>query len=134
MAFAPGHSGGDRVRTTIASGVVALRHWKVFNCSYSDCPVTAPATWFIDPPYEGAGKHYKFGSEGIDFVALAEWCRSRKGQVIVCENDGAAWLPFRELASVKTTRAHRRSKEVVWTNDLGVEHPAQAGASARRSR
>lgn len=113
----PGSFWGTRVRQTIASQVNSIRHWRVYNCSYVDCPTSRVATWFIDPPYEGAGKHYRFGSEQIDFGELATWCKSRPGQVIVCENKGAAWLPFRELADVKTTRADRRSREVIWLSD-----------------
>ncbi len=113
----PGSFWGERVRETIASQVDRIRHWQVFNCSYELCPVDAPATWFIDPPYQGAGRHYRFGSSGIDYLELGEWCRSRRGQVIVCENAGAGWLPFRQLADVKTTRASSRSAEVSWVND-----------------
>ncbi|MCX4242433.1 hypothetical protein [Paraliomyxa miuraensis] len=110
----PGSFWGARVRQTIASQVEAIRDWKVFNRSYVDCPTPRAATWFVDPPYETAGKHYRYGSEQIDYRELAAWCRSRPGQVIVCENEGASWLPFRPLADVKTTRVDRRSKEVVW--------------------
>ncbi len=112
----PGSFWGPRVRQTIASQVDAIRHWRVFNRSYDRCPCPRAATWFIDPPYQAAGKHYRFGSEQIDYSALAAWCRSRSGQIIVCENEGASWLPFRPLADVKTTRADRRSKEVVWSS------------------
>jgi site-specific DNA-adenine methylase len=110
----PGSFWGPRVRQTIASQVDAIRHWQIFNCSYSECPTSDEATWYIDPPYQAAGKHYRFGSEQIDYSALAEWCRSRRGQVIVCENVGATWLPFRKLADVKTTRAGKRSVEAIW--------------------
>jgi len=112
----PGSFWGDRVRNTIATQVGSIRHWRVYRCSYEDCPIVGPATWFVDPPYQMAGKHYAFGSDGISFPALAEWCRSRKGQVLVCENEGADWLPFRHLAHVKTTRRGRTSTEVFWTN------------------
>ena len=112
----PGSFWGPRVRHTIASQVDSIRHWQVHNCSYLECPTPRAATWFVDPPYEGAGRHYRFGSAHIDFAALAAWCKSRPGQVIVCENKGATWLPFRELADVKTTRADRRSREVMWLN------------------
>jgi site-specific DNA-adenine methylase len=114
----PGSFWGDRVRNTIASQVDAIRHWKVFHRSYEDCPSPRAATWFVDPPYQRAGKHYRFGSDNIDYKELAYWCRSRPGLVIVCENAGADWLPFTHLADVKTTRAKRRSKEVVWTNEV----------------
>lgn len=110
----PGSFWGVRVRQTIASQVEAIRHWQVLNCSYEDLPTPRRATWFIDPPYEAAGKHYRFGSDQINYSALAKWCRTRPGQVIVCENDGATWLPFQALADVKTTRAAHRSQEVIW--------------------
>jgi len=112
----PGSFWGNRVRETIASQGDAIRHWEITDCSYEDCPYEGPATWFVDPPYQKAGTHYHYGSKGIDYGHLAAWCRSREGQVIVCENDGADWLPFQPLADVKTTRRGRRSKEVIWSN------------------
>ncbi len=110
----PGSFWGDRVRSTIARQVATIRHWKIYHRSYENCPTPRLATWFIDPPYQEAGQHYRFGSKEIDYRELSRWCRSRPGQVIVCENSGASWLPFRELAAVKTTRANRKSREVVW--------------------
>lgn len=115
--YSPGTFWGDRARNTIASQVDHIRHWKVYNCSYVDCPVTGGATWFVDPPYQHAGRYYAYGSGNIDFEHLGDWCRSLEGQVIVCENEGAKWLPFRALASVRTARVGRISKEAVWTND-----------------
>ena len=112
----PGSFWGDRVRQTIASQVDAIRHWEVHHASYSACPTPRAATWFVDPPYQAAGRHYRFGSEQLDYASLATWCKSRPGQVIVCENKGATWLAFQDLANVKTTRAGRRSKEVYWLN------------------
>lgn len=113
----PGSFWGKRVRETIASQVEFIRHWKIYNCSYADLPFSGRATWFVDPPYQVAGQHYQFGSKQIDYFDLAAWCESRPGQVIVCENKGATWLPFEELAETKTTRANRRSREVVWTTE-----------------
>ena len=115
----PGSFWGPRVRETIAGQVDLIRHWKVYNCSYEALPshVRGPATWFIDPPYQKQGEHYHHGAGDIDFAALGRWCRSRRGQVIVCENDGADWLPFEPLRDVKTTRASGRSAEVVWVRD-----------------
>jgi hypothetical protein len=112
----PGSFWGTRVKTTIASQVDSIRHWVVRNSSYTDCRDFRRATWFVDPPYQAAGRHYKFGSEAVIYKDLAAWCRSRNGQVIVCENKGANWLPFRELSDTKTTRK-RRSKEVYWLNN-----------------
>jgi site-specific DNA-adenine methylase len=113
----PGSFWGDRVRQTIARQLSKIRHWRIYNCSYLEAPLSSAATWFIDPPYQRAGKHYRYSSDAIDYADLAEWCKERQGQVIVCENDGADWLPFRALAHVKTTRARRRSKEVVWIRE-----------------
>lgn len=91
---------------------------------------TAPdveATWFVDPPYSpqprdaktarpgGMGYAPGCSSDGIDYAVLGEWCRARRGQVIVCEADGAAWLPFQRLRSGANTLG-RRTVEVVWTN------------------
>ncbi len=110
----PGSFWGERVRQTIASQLEAIRHWRVLHGSFEHCPEMT-ATWFVDPPYEGAGSHYRYGSRHIDYAALGAWCRGRSGQVIVCENEGASWLPFEPLASAKTTRAGQRSREAVWT-------------------
>jgi len=110
----PGSFWGPRVRETIASQLPYIQHWEVYNRGYDKCPVWRKATWFVDPPYASAGQHYRFGSKLIDYEHLAEWCRTRRGQVIVCENKGATWLPFESVADVKTTRSGRRSKEVVW--------------------
>lgn len=110
----PGSFWGDRVRHTIASQVESIRHWEVHNSGYVECLDRPDATWFIDPPYQVAGRHYRFGSEVIDYKALGSWCKERSGQVIVCESAGADWLPFRPLGSTKTTRAAHRSAEVYW--------------------
>ncbi len=110
----PGSFWGERVRNTIAGQVDHIRHWRVHECSYEECPVNDDATWFVDPPYQRAGSHYRHGSKDIDYQHLSEWCRSLSGQVIVCENGGADWLPFSPIASVKTTRRGARSREVMW--------------------
>jgi len=119
----PGSFWGERVRQTIASQVDSIRHWKVYNVSYEALPFSAKATWFIDPPYQRQGQHYHFGASGIDYAHLAKWCRSRPGQVMVCENEGADWLPFDRLADVKTTRANSRSVEVVWLSGDQTQGP-----------
>jgi 16S rRNA G966 N2-methylase RsmD len=70
------------------------------------------ATWFIDPPYQYGGEHYMINS--IDYNRLAEFCQSRKGQIIVCENTKAGWLPFKPLIS--TYGQSHDSKEAIWLN------------------
>lgn len=82
------------------------------------------ATWFIDPPYQASGNgsaktwfpqgmgyshRERCTSKHLDFDALGEWCRTRRGQVMVCEQKGAAWLPFLPL--------ERDGVEVGWRND-----------------
>jgi len=126
----PGSFWGERVRQTIASQVDLIRHWEVYNASYEDLPFSGEAAWFIDPPYQRQGQHYRFGAAGIDYPALGEWCRRRPGQVIVCENKGADWLPFTPLTDVKTTRRNSRSVEVVWIPD---GQPARQQPAIRRS-
>lgn len=112
----PGSFWGQRVRTTIANQVPRIRHWEIRNHSYESCDISVEATWFIDPPYQDTGHHYRFGSDTIHYDHLADWCRKRSGQVIVCENRGADWLPFRPLGATKTTRKGKESREVIWTN------------------
>lgn len=106
---------GPSARRRIASQVDSIRHWQVFNVDYRDCPISGPATWFIDPPYAAMGKCYPYGSRQMDFADLADWSTSRNGQVVVCEAEGADWLPFEPFGKVKST--HGASSEVVWIKD-----------------
>jgi site-specific DNA-adenine methylase len=96
-----------------------VSHWTVIHGSYIDAPETE-ATWFVDPPYQDQGKHYRHGSRDLDYSALADWCRARRGQVMVCEQDGADWLPFEPLADFQSawrpaTGAQTKT-EVMWSN------------------
>ncbi len=106
---------GVKLRERLASQVDRISHWEIIEGDYSDAP-DIEATWFVDPPYVEAGKCYKFGSQLIDFNKLAGWCRSRSGQVMVCENEGADWLPFRPFRE-QFGVTKRRAMEVMWTND-----------------
>jgi site-specific DNA-adenine methylase len=99
----------------IASQLYKIRHWK-FVCGDYACIENAKATWFIDPPYQDKGKSiYVHNSKEINFFDLSNWCRGRNGQVIVCENVGADWLPFQSLTSLHG--AQRNSEEAIWTNN-----------------
>lgn len=112
---------GTERRARCAENVRHIRHWRVINGSYHDAP-DLHATWFVDPPYEGMGKHYPCGADDIDFGHLAEWCRSRRGQVMVCEQQGAAWLPFVPFGAFKSNPKNRagsvRSAEALWLNEF----------------
>lgn len=109
---------GEAVRRRIANQVHMLRGWEVHNCGYADIREragVARATWFVDPPYIGAGKHYRHSA--IDYEHLAQWCNELDGQVIVCENLGAEWLPFKSPFSCRTQRRGKRSTEVSYVRN-----------------
>jgi hypothetical protein len=110
---------GERCRQRIADHVEYLSHW---TCEQIDDFADIPdheATWHIDPPYQNMGKHYKYSANAIDFDRLGDWCKSRSGQVMVCENAGAEWLPFRyhceQVSNISDLG--KRSTEVIWTNE-----------------
>ena len=109
---------GTTIRQRIASQVDKIRHWKIINGDYSDAP-DIECTWFVDPPYIIAGKHYKHSLKEINYEYLAAWAVARKGQVIVCENNDALWLPFEPFIVTHGTAGSYRSgvsKEALWTN------------------
>ena len=103
-----------KCRARIAAQLSGIRAWKAVVASYADIDVTPCSTWFVDPPYADKGKHYPFGASQMEYKHLATWCRALQGQVIVCENDGATWLPFRPLHHAQSQRKGRISREVVW--------------------
>jgi len=106
---------GEVIRCRIADQVEKIRHWHVRNVDYKFA-ANRQATWFIDPPYNcKAGCAYRY--HNVDYSVLADWCRSRRGQVIVCEAEGATWLPFRAFHTCLATPGLKRkgySKEVLW--------------------
>lgn len=108
-------------RARVAEQVDAIRHWSIIEGDYTEAP-DIEAVWFIDPPYNNAaGRHYVHAD--INYGTLGNWCRGRAGQVIVCENEGADWLPFRAFATMKAGPRSVGSNEAIWTNDppaLGV--------------
>lgn len=105
---------GSEIRARIAAQVEEIRHWKAY-CKSWESATRQTATWFVDPPYEKMGKHYKYST--VDYVALAQWCRRLSGQVLVCEAAGASWLPFKPFRSIKASPAKfggKVSQEVIW--------------------
>lgn len=91
----------------------AREHIRYLQGHYLDAP-DVEATWFIDPPYQKVVKGYL--RDDLDYAQLREFCLSRKGQVVVCEQQGADWLPFHRLYDMKGT-VNRETTEMVWTND-----------------
>jgi len=108
---ASSYNSWERYKEVIASNLHKIRHWQILNCDYRELE-NKEATWFIDPPYAHGGSYYKHNSKSINYEELAEWCKSRKGQVIVCENTKADWLPFKPLADMRGTKF--TTTEAVW--------------------
>lgn len=109
---------GPTVRAMLARQVEEIRHWTVREGSYESLGDLwgQEATWFIDPPYQARGHRYACGSDRIDYEAMGAWCRELASaphrRVIVCEQEGAQWLPFCALASVRSRVGY--SAEVWW--------------------
>lgn len=90
-----------------------IKNWSIQLGSYSDIK-NQTATWFIDPPYQFGGACYPMSSKKINFQELALWSKERQGEIIVCENHKATWLPFIPLGEHKTRTGMQ--KEVIYTN------------------
>lgn len=100
-------------RERIASQQEQIRHWCV---RWADCLSVEPsleATWFVDPPYNNRAGSYYVHSD-VDYQSLGSWCRRARGQIIVCENEGANWLPFESFGTFKAGVNGSGSREVVW--------------------
>ena len=116
----------EQARATLAAQVGLIRHWTIIEGDYSLAP-DVEATWFVDPPYEREGFRYAASGNAIDYPALGAWTRARRGLVMACEQEGAAWLPFRpfyrlESASHAAHAAEGRTRmqiEAVWVSRSG---------------
>jgi site-specific DNA-adenine methylase len=108
---------GNKVKERIISQKKYIKHWKAFNLSFESLEITNESTWFIDPPYQQAGKSYRFNK--VNYEGLAEFIGGIcSGQVIVCENEGADWLDFEPLLSARSNRSkgfEAVKKEVIFT-------------------
>jgi site-specific DNA-adenine methylase len=98
----------------IASQLHKIRHWEIKLLSYDELE-NKECTWFIDPPYQFGGHKYKHSNKTIDFNNLSEWCKSRNGQAIVCENTKADWLPFKGVVDLVGT-VKIKTTEAIWSN------------------
>lgn len=97
----------------VANNLDKIRHWKIKQDTYLNID-NIQATYFIDPPYQYGGEKYVKSNKNIDFQQLSQWAQSRTGQVIVCENHKADWMPFSPLCTQRG--AQKNQKEVIWTN------------------
>jgi site-specific DNA-adenine methylase len=98
----------------IAESLPKIRHWEIICGNYADIANTE-ATWFVDPPYQTGGHYYPEGNDTISYADLGKWSMERKGQVIVCENGNADWMPFIPIYRQKTLAGW--SQEMMWTNE-----------------
>lgn len=97
----------------ISKQLYKIRHWKIQLGTYEEIE-NQTATWFFDTPYEFGGACYPCSSRHLNFPAIGDHCKTRLGQVIVCENMKATWLPFVPLKSMKGSLGF--SNEAIWTN------------------
>lgn len=94
------YSNWSQAQKRIADNVWKIKHWEIKNIPYQQL-FDYMATWFIDSPYklEDWNKHsYPF--RDINYQELAQWCKDRQGQVIVCGGTYDDWLPFENLKPV----------------------------------
>jgi len=108
----------------IASELHKIKHWKIMVGSYDEIQ-NQEATWFIDPPYQFGGEYYIKSNKHLNFDKLGEWCQSRSGQVIVCENTKATWLPFYPMRDMQGSQY--KTTEAIWSN---YRHDFQAVQSS----
>jgi hypothetical protein len=81
------------------------------------CSVDHP-TLPVIPGYHWVTSNY--GDIHILYNEAGEESGSIKGQTLVCENEGATWLPFRFFTAAKSTEGSRgkaKSQEAIWTNE-----------------
>lgn len=103
-------SAWNRHKIIIADNIYKVKHWTVVQKDWRDIDSNTNATWYIDPPYQFGGQYYRLNNSKINYWDLSEWCKSREGQVIVCENTKADWMDFKPLVDLngqlhKTTEA-----------------------------
>jgi site-specific DNA-adenine methylase len=97
----------------ISDMVEKIKHWEIKKGNYDELE-NEEATWFIDPPYQFGGEWYVKNTKNIDFSLLSNWCKTRNGQVIVCENTKATWMPFKPMIDMQG--AMYKTTEAIWSN------------------
>lgn len=100
-------------KKNIASQLWKIRNWEIRLGSYDEIENTE-ATWFIDPPYQFGGEYYVKNTKDIDFSLLADYCKTRLGQTIVCENTKADWLDFKPMKEMQGSMY--KTTEAIWSN------------------
>ncbi len=96
----------DRIR--ISKEIWKIKHWDI-RCDSYETLDNIEATWFVDPPCQKLG--YRYPKHDINYASLLAWCKSRKGQTIVAENEDSNWLPNPTI--VKMMRGVKHSKQEI---------------------
>lgn len=107
----------EKKKKEMATNLHKIRHWKIFYNEYINIP-NKEATWFIDPPYQFGGELYIESNKNINYQSLANYCKTRKGQIIVCENSKANWLDFKPLIELQG-QSHK-TMESIWYKDKEI--------------
>jgi hypothetical protein len=123
--YRSGRFWSQNIRRRIAGQVGRIRHWRIIEGGYERAPEVA-AHWFVDPPYAGASG-CAYSHNEIDRMALAQWCRDRRGHVTVCEAAGATWLPFEPLNVASTPRDFAAEAVFEFENDATTPREEAAG-------
>lgn len=112
----PNRFWGDYQRRRLAKDSVYARDWEICRGDFSQLDGLV-GDWFIDPPYQKAGKYYVHDFN--EYERLAEFCLTQRRRVTVCEEfteELPDWLPFEEH-HVHLTMQGRSTKEVIWRNE-----------------
>lgn len=110
-----------QVKERLIRQVDHIKHWEIVEGDFSSIE-NFDATWFIDPPYSKTGHFYRFDLKGSR-ESLADFCVSRLGQIIVCEDETADWLPFDILlegSQANCSNGGRTSVECVFNINSGL--------------
>jgi hypothetical protein len=90
-------------RRRIVEEAPTVSHWRGECLSFERAPNRA-ATWYVDPPYSVCGVG-NYTHSVVDYSAIADCVLNKwRGQRIVCEEDGANWLPFEKLVARRNSR------------------------------
>ena len=111
-----------KTKENIAENLYKISHWKICLGSYNQIK-NKSATWFIDPPYQFGGENYVYSNKSIDFDELLKWCKSREGQIIVCENSKANWIDTIPLKSV--FGQNHTTTEAMWYREANNDQMAR---------
>lgn len=91
----------NKTKKDIAENLYKIKHWSITGVDYNQIE-NGIATWYIDPPYQFGGEwyHSSVKNKHLNYGDLKEYCLSREGHVIVCENSKANWMEFTPLVEM----------------------------------